>query len=242
MTIQELHRNFKVHFDKVDSAAYPEFLDGEIDIYLNSAQERIVKQRYGKNNIYRSGFEEIQKRTDDLKNLVKTRFAAVSPAGPYQDVSENVFRADLDTLYSDGNLTVPVTEKYQFYLKSIAQTCDSKECCSWSRVKLVQHDDIAPIVNDPFNKPKKGRPIIFFEDGDIFVWTAAGHTINGFQVTFMKRPIEMNIGTYGGALAECELSEHLHEEILQQAIVIALENISSPRVQTQAQVNTQQTE
>ena len=77
MTIEQLHTEFKVFFDKVDSEAYTEFLDGEIDIMLNEAILRLVKRRYGINNIYKKGFEETQKRTDDLKELVVTRFADV---------------------------------------------------------------------------------------------------------------------------------------------------------------------
>ena len=242
MTIQQFHREFKVFFDKVDSAAYPEFLDGEIDIYLNEAQARLVKHRYGRNNIFRAGFEQIQKRTDDLKNLVRTRFASISSEPSYQYISDNVYRADLNSLYNDGDLTIPATDNYQFYLKSTAQTCDSVECCTWSKVKLAKHDDISTIAHDPFNKPTKTRPIIFFEDGDIFIWTAKDLSINGFQVTFVAEPVQMNIGTYGETLTECELSPHLHKEILQDAINIALENLSSPRVQTQGPVNTQQTE
>lgn len=241
MTIQQFHRDFKVFFDKVDSAAYPEFLDGEIDIYLNEAQERFVKHRYGKNNSSRAGFEQTQKRTDDLKRLVRTRFASMSSETSYQYVSDNVYRADLDNLYLDGDLVNPAPSDYQFYLKSIAQTC-MDGCCTWSRVKLAQHDDISSIATDPFNKPSRSRPVVFFEDGDLFVWTATGYTIDALQVTFVAQPVLMNIGTYGEPLVECELSEHTHKEILQDAINIALENLSSPRVQTQGPVNAQQTE
>ena len=241
MTIQQFHRDFKVFFDKVDSASYPEFLDGEIDIYLNEAQARLVNQRYGKNNLYQKGFEQTQKRTDDLKNLVRTRFTTLSSETSYQYVSDNVYRADLDSLFTDGNLSQSAASDYQFYLKSIAQSCKD-ECCTWSRVKLAHHDDLSSIATDPFNKPTKGRPVVFFEDGDIFIWTEDGHTVDGFQVTFIAQPVQMNLGTYGGPVVECELSEHLHKEILQHAINIALENLSSPRVQTQGPVNTQQTE
>ena len=238
MTIEQFHIEFKVFFDKVDSAAYPEFLDGEIDIYLNEAQDRIIKQRYGKNNMYRSGFEEIQKRTDDLKNLVKTRFCPVTQDTSYAFVGDNVYRADLSSLFEDGSLTVASTDQYRFYLKSIAQTCEADgNCCTWSRVKLVQQDDVSSIASDPFNKPMKDRPIVFFEDGDIFVWTANPFIVGGFQVTFLKVPAQMNIGTYGQPRVDSELSEHLHKEILQEAIEIALENISSPRVKTQGPIN-----
>lgn len=237
MTIEQFHREFKVFFDKVDSSAYPEFQDGEIDIYLNEAQERIIKLRYGKNNIYRAGFEEIQKRTDDLKNLVKTRFCTVTEETSYSVVGDTVYRASLSSLFDDAELTTQSVDNYMFYIKSIAETTKG-DCKTWSRVKLVQQDDVSSIGGDPFNKPTFTRPIIFFEDSDIFVWTAKDCSISSFQVTFLKRPALMNIGTYEGDKTECELSEHLHKELLQLAITIAIENIQSPRVQTQ-QMNLQ---
>ena len=119
----------------------------------------------------------------------------------------------------------------------MAQVCKS-ECCNWSGVKLVQHDDVLTVAKDPFNRPRQGRPLIFFEDGDIFIWTAEGFSVDNFQVTFLRKALPVNLGTYGATKQECELSEHLHKEILQEAIQIAIENIQSPRVQTQ-RLNTQ---
>jgi len=240
MTVEQLHLEFKVFFDKVDSSSFPEFLDGEIDIYLNEGQERVIKQRYGKNNIYQKAFEESQKRTDDLKNLVKTKFVTVTAELPYTSVGMNIYRADINSLYDDVNLTIPSGDKYQFYLKSLANTC-SGSCCGWEKVKLVQQDDISIVLLDPFNKPKKGRTVIFFEDGNIFVW-AGDDTVSGFQLTFLKRANQINIGTYGQDKTECELSEHLHKEILQESINIAIENVGSPRVQTQGPINVKTTE
>jgi hypothetical protein len=43
----------------------------------------------------------------------------------------------------------------------------------------------------------------------------------------------MSLGTYGIPLSQCELSEHTHKEIIQMAVGIALENLESPRQQTQ---------
>lgn len=71
MTVQEFHREFKIASDKVDSLQYAEFTLSERIYFLNEAILRIVKQKYSKNNVYQAGFEEIQKRTDDLKALVR---------------------------------------------------------------------------------------------------------------------------------------------------------------------------
>ena len=61
MTIAEAHQEFKFRLDKMDALNYPNFLPEEIDLILNNAQQRFVKQRYGLNNIKRQSFEETEK-------------------------------------------------------------------------------------------------------------------------------------------------------------------------------------
>ena len=53
----------------------------------------------------------------------------------------------------------------------------------------------------------------------------------------------MNLGTYSDRdKQDCELSEHMHKEIVQAAATIALENLSSPRAQSQAVLNENKSE
>lgn len=66
-----MHNAFKFGLDKLDSVNYPNFLTEEIDLLLNQAQERFIKQRYGINNVKRTSFEETEKRTEDLKEVIK---------------------------------------------------------------------------------------------------------------------------------------------------------------------------
>ena len=61
MTSTEMVTAFKFRLDKTDSLNYPNFNNTEIDLLLNQAQERIVKQRYGTTNTKRESFEETQK-------------------------------------------------------------------------------------------------------------------------------------------------------------------------------------
>jgi hypothetical protein len=232
MTIEQFHREFKVFFDKADSLAYPEFLDGEIDIYLNEAQNRIVKLRYGKNNAYVKGFEESQKRTDDLKNLVKTKYCSVQSSTTYQGIG-NVYTTQLTQLYDDIDLTTLSLDKYQFYIKSTIK-CVSSSCTNWNSPKITQQDDIYALLSDPFNKPRIGKPLLTIEDNGLFYWLPDGSSATVAALTFLKEPNVMNKGTYGSDKVECELSNHIHKELLQLAIQIALENIQSPRVQSQA--------
>lgn len=233
MTIQEAHIRLKLLVDKVDSSYYEELLPEEIDEILDEAYNRRVKRIYGKNNIYRMGFEELQKRTDDLKNLVKSAYCTVETVPYYQETGDNVYRAKLNELFSDIDLQNSIDSEYMFYLKASAKTCKG-ECCKFNRVKLVQQDDLSSVAGDPFNRPVAERPIVFFEDSDVFVW-AGNDTVDSILITFLMKPKKVNLGTYGDPVQEFEISSHVVEEIVVDASQIIIENIESKRVQTNPQ-------
>jgi hypothetical protein len=71
MTISEMHIAFKLGLDKTESLQYPSFLPEEIDFWLNQAIRKFVKTRYSGLNSKREGFEQSQKRIDDLRTLVR---------------------------------------------------------------------------------------------------------------------------------------------------------------------------
>lgn len=71
MTIKELHYNFKLNMDRVDSLNAPDFNVAQIDWLLNEAQMIFIKQRMSMySNGKQKGFEQTQKRIDDLGTLV----------------------------------------------------------------------------------------------------------------------------------------------------------------------------
>ena len=180
MTIAEMHLEFKIFRDAVDSNAYPEMLDEEIDITLNEAMDRVVKTRYGKNNLYRKGFEENQKRTDDLKELVVSRFPNLTPVPQYTSVGKNVSQADLSLggLYNDVGLLSGAIEEYMFYIKGDAFVSGTGCSGTRSSIKLVQQDDLYTLGSDPFNKPSANNPVGFFEEGNLFIQVGDNDTIS----------------------------------------------------------------
>ena len=78
MTISEAHRAFRFGLDKMDGLNAPNFLSEEIDLLLNQAQERFIKQRYDNTNIKRTGFEQDEKRTEDLKDILESKVLSPS--------------------------------------------------------------------------------------------------------------------------------------------------------------------
>tara|TARA_R110000850_G_scaffold45004_1_gene113967 strand:+ start:500 stop:1639 length:1140 start_codon:yes stop_codon:yes gene_type:complete len=71
MNVQQMHLAVQQGVDKINSLQADVLLPQEIDIELNKSLIKFISTRYGHNNMYRKGFEESQKRIDDLRSLVK---------------------------------------------------------------------------------------------------------------------------------------------------------------------------
>jgi len=117
MTITELHRNFKLEADKLDMiASMPSFLPEEIDYFYNTAIERIVKTRYSGLNVHKDGFQQNQKRTDDLRTLVNN----------IEPIKTTIAIFDRSVAYSIGAIVTGVsTNIYNVYRCSAATTANT---------------------------------------------------------------------------------------------------------------------
>jgi hypothetical protein len=70
MNIVNMHQAVQQGVDKINSLQADMLLSEEIDVELNKSQDRFINTKYGINNKYNKGFEESQKRVDDLRTLV----------------------------------------------------------------------------------------------------------------------------------------------------------------------------
>ena len=73
-----MHRAVQQGVDKINSLQADMLLAEEIDIELNKSMSRFVNLKYGKNNKFNAGFEESQKRIDDLRSLIREQNLAVT--------------------------------------------------------------------------------------------------------------------------------------------------------------------
>jgi phosphoribosyl-AMP cyclohydrolase len=232
MTIVEMHNEFRQAGDRLDASTIPDMLVEQVDYLLNEAIVRFVKTRYSGNNEFKMGFEEIQKRTDDLKTVSFTDFPLVTTV----TTETNTFKASLSTLYTDEALTTLSTRKYWFYTRGRARVVKSGCTSTYVSIRLYQHDDLDDVMLDPFNKPIIDEVAGYFEAGDLYIITSSGTTIDRVKLSYVKKPIEVRYGAaYPTPVSniDCDLPEHTHKEIIQLAVTIALENIESKRLETQ---------
>ena len=216
MTVQQMHDEFRLGLDKVDTLGAPNFLDIEIDSLLNKAQQEFIEQRAWGTNMKKQGLEETQKRKDDLRQLIKEEEIAIfAPA-----VKPNSFFINLPKDYRHA-INEEATIKY---------ICNNKKTTKRTSVKPLTMDRYNEIIKDPFNKPERTKiyrldylhdrfEIVLGEDVDI----------TSYHLRYLKRPtpIELSNGL------DCELAEHTHREIVEKAVSYALSDVESPRWQVQ---------
>lgn len=235
MTVAEMHIAFKFGSDKFDNLNYPNFEPEEIDLLLNQGQERFVKQRYGLTNPKRTSFEETQKRTEDLKELV--RHINITPSAlSYLNITP---RARFVTLPSDHwfiiqERVVQVCDKcnqYPLYTeeipvgnRTVTQTVDGM----FAEVRPIQHMEVDKVLNDAFKAPDYDKVLRLMEDGKVEIIASDNCVPTVYRLRYIKKPATISLSTP----TNCELSEHTHQEIVDEAIKIALEGIEAKRNST----------
>ena len=221
-----MHYQFKVSMDRVDSASNSDFLPGEIDWLLNEAQDIFIEQRYSKfSNPKKNGFEETQKRIDDLSTLV-INFPLQPALTPV--LSNGVYTLDLSTLAFD-------------YLHLISLSCvTTKDNCTFDTpMKFMPHDKITIALRDPFNSPSSDAVLYNLARNannttSLYIY-AGDYTVSAVKVEYLKKPSRISVGNYkyiDGVIyppATSELPSAVHREIVDIACQIAAGNIAVPQ-------------
>jgi|TARA_R110000737_G_scaffold6344_5_gene20148 hypothetical protein len=100
MNVGQMHIAISQGVDKINSLQADMLLPQEIDIELNKSQIRFINTKYGSNNTYRQGFEQSQKRIDDLRSLVREYTAPTTYKEQYNNTTwVDKFQLPTDYMY-----------------------------------------------------------------------------------------------------------------------------------------------
>jgi hypothetical protein len=161
--------------DKINSLQADMLLSEEIDIELNKSLIKFINTRYGKNNVYRKGFEQSQKRIDDLRTLVtETELIAT-------------FKEQLNSNVWVDTVTLP--SNYMYLVSQQSKIIKRPNCKKVSfSLQTTTIDDLRPFfvigLSDFVcnNNSTIADSIILYEDindltaGSITMWTNSGVT------------------------------------------------------------------
>jgi hypothetical protein len=229
MQIADMHTAFKLELDKTSSLNTTHFEPSEIDFWLNSAIRNFVKTRYSGFNAKRKGFEQSQKRIDDLRTLVAEHTLVSGGGGGLDqlgtDLKPNGWRADLSYI---SDYWFSLGEEVEIEYTPFGETIPA-----FKRVGVTEctEDTYMSHINDPYSEHilhyDDAKPLRLFIGDDIEFITDGNYDLSSCYIRYLKAPQEVDIsGT------DSDLPEHTHDEIVKMAVNMGLENIEQQRYQT----------
>ena len=108
-------------------------------------------------------------------------------------------------------------------------------------VKTVRHimDHESKIISNPFKRSDDTEVTIFFKLNRIYVYVPKGYTLLDFNIVYLKKPVEVSYKTYvstNGLEGSSDLHPALHEQVINLAVVYALETYGSERTTSKVQI------
>lgn len=224
MTNQQFLDFFYIQYDKVANLSAPGYTPAEISLIASEAQELLVVTNYmPKSNIIREGFEEIEKRIQDLGELVTSDIITPAPYNPLLNMPNGVFVTLPNTLISNP------TDYSNVYWFTVFEEAITSMMCNNApkRVKIIEisHQEYRQLLDDPFNRPTDSKVWrMRFENRRHELITDGTYSITGYHVRYIKKPTPIDLVTNPNAQVS-QLSDHVHRELLRKTIELALKTI-----------------
>ena len=228
----ELLESFELELNKLDDNLTKPTTN-TTEYFLNAGLDKFWKTRYSQNNPKVRGFEQIQKRIDDLRTLVaevtlvpdttsKDLYtvtipedyvillgdtAGISPADGYTDPCW-----ELD---SDGNYVI----HYSDVLEGSIETIDRIKENSLSEYHL---------------RYTKAKPIRLLSGNEIKLYTDGKYKVSKYILHYLRKPHYIDIHTEPFK-EYTDMPEHTHLEIVKLAAQLYIENQANPRYNSYTQ-------
>jgi len=214
MNIKEWHQAFKVQLDTLDTQSALRLQPEVVDVFFNKAINKIIQDAY-------EGFESTQKLSDTLSTQT------LRTSCPFQ----------LDT-FDDDLYAVTLPADYYFHLQSNATLeIGGVE----GKVRTVRHilDTETKVISNPFERSDDTEIAIFFKVSQILAYVPKGSILKKFDMVYLKKPIQVSYKQYvssNGVNGNSDLHPALHEQVINLAVIYALETYGSERTPAKVQI------
>ncbi len=235
MKLIELQESFEIELNKLDDAlTKPTSLITEY--FLNAGLDKYWKTRYSDNNYKREGFEQNQKRIDDLRTLVTEH--------KYDEQDINTVSKEL--------YTVTIPDDYLLLLGDTAGIAPAdgviNEC--WEKDSngnyIVHYSDTIEGTIETVDRIRenslseyhlrytKAKPIKLQSNDIIKLHTDGNYKIAKYIIQYLRRPNKIDIHT--NPFDEyTDMPEHTQLEIVKLAAQLYIENQADPRYNSYTQ-------
>lgn len=189
--------------------------------FINEAIDKFYKTRYSGINFKAQGFEQTQKRIDDLRTLIKNN-----------KYSQNAINKGDRNSYS-----VELPEDYVLLLGDTAgiQPSDLNEC--WETNErgeyIIKYTDtlestietldrqLSNSLSEHKLKYCQARPLKLIQNNNVILYTDGNYKVSEYEIVYLSKPSKIDSSNITNA-EYTDLPEHTHMEIVKMAIQIYL--------------------
>lgn len=221
MTNQEFLDKFYVEYDSVSDLSAPGYTPTELSVIASRVQESLIVLSYNqKSNRLQEGFEQTEKRIQDLGELIRYKnFTTFIPG---------FFSNSVEATLPNTLITSGPTDFSDVYWFTIYEGCvsDVLDCTIINNTTIfvepevddIIHGRLAIVLKDPFNKPyikgNNGRVLRMRHEGRKHTLITDGtFNITNYKVGYIRKPIPINLTTNLTSQVS-ELSDSKHRELL----------------------------
>lgn len=219
-TLVSSYRRFR-DFDNKENLDTVEFNEYEKSLYLTKAQEEIVLALYTGRNSFGQSFEETEELRRNLSNLVKE--AQLEPIKSSTGIPLGI----------DSRSTFFTLPEDVWYITYEAVDLEDIICQAFSPM------DVYPVTQDDYHKTKRNpfrgvgdRRALRLDLSDGVIEIICKYAVKDYYLRYLRRPKPIILVNLPNKLTiegeskkiECELHSSLHQQILEKAVIEALQN------------------
>lgn len=214
MTYKDIHKKYMIEYDKENvTSSYPSLTTYEIATILDKAYLALIAQKLTGNQ-QRVPFEGDIKAIEDIRNLIASK------------------------KISKSNTTLPIDNAVTYKLSDILYFLTALVLIDGKLVttNLVNHEIAKNFMHTATNRPWIKNSVCYIEgDNLIVLYDDYSHkNVGDLQLTYIKQPDKFVDHINGKTFddTQFELNDTMVEELISLAIIMSLETVESPRLQT----------
>lgn len=214
MTYKDIHKKYMIEYDKENvTSSYSSLTTYEIATILDKAYLALIAQKLTGNQ-QRVPFEGDIKAIEDVRNLIASK------------------------KISKSNTTLPIDNAVIYKLSDILYFLTALVLIDGKLVttNLVNHEIAKNFMHTATNRPWIKNSVCYIEgDNLIVLYDDYSHkNVGDLQLTYIKQPDKFVDHINGKTFDDTQfaLNDTMVEELISLAIIMSLETVESPRLQT----------
>lgn len=196
----------------------------DLSYFWNASVDKFIKTRYSGMNAKRAGFEQDQKRTDDLRTLIEEQVYT--------------FTTELE------EYTVTLPDDYMIALGETAYIYSNTPC--WPTIDdqpVIKKVDVTEATIENFDKKrnnslsmhrlhnKYAEPLRVYIGNQIHLYTDGNYYLSSFTLLYLRLPEKLDFSV--SPFEEyTELPESTQQELIKLTAHMYLENSANPRYES----------